>query len=432
MKQLLNKRLSIGIRAPSFLRRAPTETVADITETAEDTPPPGPMPIRLQRALNIPVMETSDEQSRREYVISRGQFLARQDMWEELGSELRHHDRKRSRTQADMPLADLLAYGARSDVVEPLVKQIQTGRIDPTKVEALPALEHLEFALEDCPKDYGVALVVMHALMDVAWAFHGLEKASNPAKPRVLAFQACMNSAEEILDRFDAFEQNSPALAAARCKLLPAQENPETRVVDDYEDLIELDPHNPSHMREFGRFLLPRWFGDYQQLEVQARRISILTEDVWGAGGYTWTCMDALKQDPDVLKMLEPDFFVEGMRDILKHRPDQHTVNLLAAYCSVTLHSSRMRKSGHQKQLAAITGAFDWILKDHLREVHPLVWALAEHDALFQDNMIYSEALAESGRGSAFRRISRHFETEIRNGANVVFGEKGPQILPRG
>ncbi|WP_420566984.1 hypothetical protein [Thalassovita sp.] len=436
MKHLLSKRPSLKLRAPALLRRKASAR-APAPQVAEPQAPPGPMPIRLQRALDIPVTDTSTEQSRREYVISRGQFLARQDMWEELGQELRHHDRTRARTKADMPLADLLAFGARTDVVEPLTRQIRSGRVNPGDVEALPALEHLEFALEDSPKDYGVALVVLHALMDVAWAFHAVETNVGPkteglSKHSTKAFHACMASAQEILDRFDAFEQNSPALASARCKLLPAQEAPETRVVDDYEDLIDLDPHNPNHMRQFGRFMLPRWFGSHQQLEVQARRIAALTQDIWGAGGYTWTCLDALRLDPDVLEMLEPNLFIEGIRDIMNRRQDQHTANLFAAFCSITLSGRPMRNSPYQDQLTALRGAFDWILKDHLREVHPLIWAMAEQDQASEEAMIYTEKLAEEGRGSAFRRISRHFETEIRNGARVVFGEQGPQILPRG
>jgi hypothetical protein len=436
MKHLLPKRTNLKLRAPKILRRS-QQPEAPALQVAPASAPPGPMPIRLQRALDIPVTDTSTEQSRREYVISRGQFLARQDMWDELGTELRHHDRTRARTKADMPLADLLAYGARSDVVEPLVRQIRSGRVNPGEVESLPALEHLEFALDDSPKDYGVALVVLHALMDVAWAFHAVEtntglKTSGLSKHSSKAFQACMISAGDILDRFDAFEQNSPALAAARCKLLPSQESPESRVVDDYEDLIDLDPHNPNHMREFGRFMLPRWFGSHQQLEIQARRMSALTQDIWGAGGYTWTCLDALKLDPDVLEMLEPDLFIEGMRDILDRRQDQHTANLFAAFCSITLNARKLRNSPYQDQLTALREAFDWILQNHLREVHPLVWALAEQDQMAEEALIYSEKLAEEGRGSAFRRISRHFEPEIRTGARLVFGEQGPQIVPRG
>lgn len=392
-------------------------------------PPPGPMPIRLQRALDIPVTDTSEEQSRREYVISRGQFLARQDMWEELGKEMRSHDRKRARTQADMPLTELLSYGARSDVVGPLSKQIRAGRIDPSDIENLPALDQLEYALDDNPNDYGVALVVLHALLDVAWAFHETEKPGE--QTRAKAFHALMTSAADILDRFDAFEQNSPALAAARCSLLPAQQDPQSRVVDDYEDLIDLDPHNPSHMRAFGRFLLPRWFGTYQQLEVQARRMAALTSDVWGGGGYTWTCLDALRLDSDVLKMLDADMFVEGMHDILKRRPDQHTANTFAAFCAVSMHATRLNGSRYRKQLEILRNALDFVLADHLREVHPLIWALAEKDSLAEHDLVYNEALAEKGRGSAFRRIARHFESEIRNGAHVVFGEKGPQIMPR-
>ncbi|SMO42312.1 hypothetical protein SAMN06265173_102142 [Thalassovita litoralis] len=433
MKQLLKHTPQFRLDPKRFLRRQPPAPIVEQPHSlrASGPPPPGPMPIRLQRALDIPVLNTSPEQSRREYVVARGQFLARQDMWEELGSELRHHDQNRSRTTADMPLADLLSYGARADVAGPLSTQIRAGRIDPADVENLPALTHLEHALDDTPDDYGVALVVLHALLDVAWAFHGIEPTAQPDRPRARAFHACMTSAADILDRFDPFEENSPALAAARCALLPGQSNPQSRVVDDYEDLIELDPQNPGHMRDFGHYMLPRWFGSYQQLEVQARRMAALTRDIWGAGGYTWTYLDALRLDGGVLELLEAELFIEGMQNILHRRPDQHTANIFAAFCSVTLCAARMKASPHQPQLTALRGAFDWVLTHHLREVHPLIWALAEKDSMREHDLTYNEKLAEKGRGSAFRRIARHFETDIRNGGCVVFGEKGPQILPR-
>ena len=429
MKHLLKHTTPFGLGSVR-LRRRPLPAQAQAQDQIS-APPPGPMPIRLQRALDIPVTDTSAEQSHSEYITSRGQFLARQDMWAELGTEMRHHDRARTRTAADMPLADLLSYGARSDVVMPLRAQIQAGRIDPADVENLPALAHLEHALTESPGDYGVALVVLHALLDVAWAFHAPQTNAQPDRPRARAFHACMTSAADILDRFDPFEENSPALAAARCALLPGQSNPQSRVVDDYEDLIELDPQNPGHLRDFGRHLLPRWFGSYQQLDAQARRMAALTHDIWGAGGYTWTYLDALRLDGGALERLEPDLFVEGMQNILHRRPDQHTANIFAAFCSVTLCAARMKASPHQPQLTALRGAFDWVLTHHLREVHPLIWALAEKDSMREHDLTYNEKLAEKGRGSAFRRIARHFETDIRNGGCVVFGEKGPQILPR-
>lgn len=427
MKHLLKHTASFGLGSARLRRRSPPTTTQDQC----DTPPPGPMPIRLQRALDVPVTDTSAEQSHREYITSRGQFLARQDMWTELGTELRHHDRARARTAADMPLADLLSFGARSDVVVPLRTQIQAGRIDPTDVENLPALAHLEHALEESPGDYGVALVVLHALLDVAWAFHGTPTGPQPDHTRIRAFHACLTSAADILDQFNPFAENSPALAAARCALLSGQSNPQSRVVDDYEDLIELDPQNPSHLRDFGRHLLPRWFGSYPQLAEQAHRMATLTHDIWGAGGYTWTYLDALRLDHHVLGTLDPDMFTHGIQDILHRRPDQHTANIFAAFCSVTLCAARMKASPHQSQLTALRGAFDWVLTHHLREIHPLVWALAERDSMNEYDLTYSETLAEKGRNSAFRHIARHFETDIRKGACVVFGEKGPQILPR-
>ena len=66
---------------------------------------------------------------------------------------------------------------------------------------------------------------------------------------------------------------------------------------DEYERLITLDPHNQRHMRAMGSHLLPRWFGSYEELELQALRTAARTQDIWGAGGYTWVQFDAIALD---------------------------------------------------------------------------------------------------------------------------------------
>ncbi len=123
-------------------------------------------------ALDIPVCDISLEQAERSALEQRGQFLARQDMWEELGQEIRDYDRSRAVTAGGMSKADLLALGARSDVTAPVLAAFADPALMPQHAPR-HGLRDLEIVLEDHPGDYGVALVVINAYIDIAWAWRG-------------------------------------------------------------------------------------------------------------------------------------------------------------------------------------------------------------------------------------------------------------------
>ncbi|WP_323783630.1 hypothetical protein [Thalassovita sp.] len=415
------KKLSQLTALPRFLNPA---TLIQRQQALKTKSRPAPAP-RID-ALDIPVRDTSIEQSERSALEARGQFLARQDRWEDLGREIRDYDQARAVTAGGMSKADLIANGARLDVVAP----IRTALSDPGLMrQHAPrhGLRDFEQVLEDHPDDYGVALVVINAYIDAAWAWRGEGWSRDIAPDHWREFSLKMTRAGEILDRYSPFECDSPALAATRCALLAAQQSAGQRIADDYEDLIELDPANSRHMRAFGNHLLPRWFGSYQQLEIGARRAAAMTQDIWGMGGYAWTYLDALTVDPNAITLLDADFFVEAMQDILRRRPDQHTANTFAAFCAVTLRQDRFQTPDRSSAAKTLSDAFDWILRDHLREVHPLIWAMAKQGP--EQNCDAPETIARDGETRALRRIAGHFDAEIRRGGRIVFDERGPRVI---
>lgn len=353
----------------------------------------------------LPEIATSAEDALRQDLEARGQFLARQDQWSELSAEIRRSDQDRRRTPGGMAYADLLARGARLDVVQPIEQILRDPALMPQHAPKNGVAE-FEALLEEHPEDFGVALVVVKTHIDIAWAWRGDLPASQLAPLRLQQFQRHMDRAMAILDAFSPFEHDSPALAACRCALLAATTDADRRMADDYEDLIDLDPGNPRHMRAFGNHLLPRWFGSYQMLEVEARRVALITQDLWGAGGYAWVYLDALSLDPGALEFLDADFFLEGMRDILDAAPDQHVVNTWAAFCAVTLPSLPKQRRQGQDVARLLQSALTWIKRDHLREVHPLIWGQA---SLGFDSRSFGasfDAIADMGRDAARRALA--------------------------
>ena len=66
---------------------------------------------RLQEQLLIPTAVEPPEESTRVRAQDRGQFLARQERWEELSRLIRAADNRKVATHCGMPHADLLSLG---------------------------------------------------------------------------------------------------------------------------------------------------------------------------------------------------------------------------------------------------------------------------------------------------------------------------------
>lgn len=401
---------------------------------SRETDPAGhdelPVPrFRPEDRLSIPVLDHSPDDIACSKAQARGQFLARQDRWEDLSAEIAAADRARSATPGGMPLADLLAWGARSDVVRAVEHALSEGcpQDDAPLVEGIRGLEAVRAELRDDPV---IALVVAQAHLDIAWAWRGTGWEGMVPRLNRQKCAAHFDRAAALLVPFRAVVADSPAMLATRCALLAGQRNPRTRIADDYERLIDLDPRNPRHMRALGNHMLPRWFGSYEALELEARRTAARTRDTWGAGGYTWVCFDAIALDDVACGRVDVEFFIDGLRDILAARPEQETVNLLAAYCAVALRNGLGLNPDSDLARIRIADSAAWLIRDHLTELHPLIWAHAADG--FDNNARVTSAsrFAARGRADALRVVADQFREDIDRGLRVTFTADGPRLGP--
>lgn len=386
-----------------------------------------PSKAELVERVKIPVNNASLRLKGDSEMREQGQFLARQERWDRLSDRIREADQARERTNQGTPVSELMLFGARADVVSAGEHALLHGK--PARdSNFFEGIEDFEEVLTEFPDDYAIALIVAHMHIDIGWAWRGTVAEADLHHTNREAFVAHFARAEEILDRFSAHELNSPALSAARCALLPGIEHPGDRIADDFEDLIDLDPKNPRHMRALGTYMLPRWYGDHAALDLQARRTAARTYDLWGAGAYTWVWFDALLTDPTGLEHLDTDYFLDGAFDILERRPDQATANLLAAqiYCAWQASRQHYRDTGvGTQQSAALRKGFEQVIQNHLREVHPLIWGHAE---LGFDNGVRSvsiERLAQKGRDFAMTAVAQPFIKGLEAGTTIHFGPDG-------
>lgn len=346
---------------------------------------------------SISVCLRSEEEDVHHDLFESGLHLARQDDWATLGDRIRTADAHRKLTPGGVPVADILAEGARADAVTAATRAVSAG----DELMAASIMNDMTQVLEETAGDHGVAYVIAMAHIDIGWAWRGEGWQQDISAAHRAAFFRHFKAASALIDTFDAFELDSPMLASARCALLAAETQPRSRASDDYEDLIDLAPGVAKYMRALGNHMLPRWFGSYERLEHEARRTMERTSDIWGAGGYTWTYFDALTVDDDAFGLLDGALFCQGIRDILERRSDQHTVNGFAAYAGTALEPEGVNSDARTR----IAACFDWIVTDHLHEVHPRIWYAAK--GVWATRLEDQDRLAK-GRQRALAALERH------------------------
>jgi len=247
----------------------------------------------LRQQISIPVPETSKDCEEKTRLHKAAYMMVRQDNWDTIGQMLRDYDQERAMTKGGTSKASVLAAGARKDLRDTIALSML-----PSSEQGLDAatqgMEMLDQVLIDHADDYGVALVVAQAHMDLGSVWRGQGWADEVPAADWKKFARHYRRATSILEKFDAKELNSPALAAARCRALAGQPDAAQRAIAYYEELIELSPEYARSYREFGKHLLPRWYGSYELLEDRARKIVGQSSEYWGTAGYALTYMDAI------------------------------------------------------------------------------------------------------------------------------------------
>ena len=369
--------------------------------------------------VHIPMRDVPPDAAEQSGLRLQGRFLARQENWETLARGLRESDQDRASTIGGTPVARLLAEGACSDALDTAIAAVSRN----DAIAARAALFALSDDLADGCGDPWLAGMLARAHVAVARAWTGAPGAPAPTPQRSDARAQHLETAARLLAGFDPIECDSPMLAELRCVLLELGPRPRSRVADDYEDLIDLSPDCPDHMRALGRDLMPDRYGSWTLIDREARRTAGRLTDVWGAGAYVWVWFDVLASGKaGAFARVDPELFAEGLHDILQRRPDQHMANLLAAYCGLALSGAAEPGSSR----ARICDCFGWIVQDHLREIHSGLWAAARP---IPGNADEAEILRR-GSSRAVSALAEHFAHQLRLGRHVHFNAAGVTVSP--
>ncbi|MEP5153958.1 hypothetical protein [Planktotalea sp.] len=412
--------LKSSLKASLGSKQRQVSAVPQIAAKASENPD-------LEKLLVIPVSDDPKEEQQRSHAFNKGQFLARQERWEDLSKIVNDEDQNRRASGGGMPIAELLCQGARADVVA-LAEHLL---IDGTPEEARPlseAISALEQILGEHSNNHVIATIVAMAHLDIAWAWRGTDAVRDTPARNLEAFELHCTRACQVLDPFCGIELDSPLVTSARCALLVGTPNAQTRVADDYEDLIDLAPEQQRHIRALGHHMLPQWFGSYETLELEARRTAARTQDIWGAGAYTWTYFDAVLVDPYCARYIDIPFFLEGIRDILERSEDQHNANLFASFAAVSIPNAAHLCADDLESCSAleqIQTAAQWIMSDYLHELHPLIWGHAMEGFDNHARIASIDALFKQGREKANQVFVRIFGEQMRKGNALIFTPQG-------
>ncbi|MCR9275780.1 MULTISPECIES: hypothetical protein [Mameliella] len=377
-----------------------------------------PTPAPRHAPVDIPICDPGPDALACETLRARGQFLARQDDWEQLAKEIATAEAARQQTPGLRSAASMLAEGARRDMTTAIAEAVARGK--PREVQAaVAALEPLLAEMPACPV---IAQIIAMVHVETARAWRAAPDTGLPASDRQAAFARHMAAATRLNDRFDPFEHQSPLWAVVRCAVLEADPAPQDRVADDFEDLIDLDPGNPWHMWQFGKALRPARFGSWEQLDAQARRTAARTGDLWGSGGYAWIYLGALCEEAGAFARLDAELFVEGLHDILTRHPTQDMANRMAALVGHTL-GGPTRAGSTRRRVADCLG---WIAQDHLRELHPQVWAEAPERS---PGARLDCSAAKPGEVRALDCLTEFYAPALEAGRRLRFGPDGMRMI---
>lgn len=361
-------------------------------------------PAVLARRINVPWHFASPELQERVETISEFEALAQTSQWPELLERIKELDQTRAQRLSGARIYEAALLAARSSVSRNLEDRRKAD-------QARAGLETLKAICATHPDSYVAAVILAQAHMDMGWAERGGEHGKASAAG-LAAFRKQFSIAEQAISKFDPIEENSPMLAETRYLLAPGVEGGVKFLRDWYEDWADLDPSNPKMLETHSRYLMPQWYGDYTEVDKEARRAAVRSNNELGSGAYALFWLTPMTREESLGK-LDADLFIKGLHDLMLRTGDQGQANAYAAKLFRIGHRSRGRtRRVSRKGLrmrARLEKGFEEIIRHHLREIHTMHWCTDD-----------------AGIRAAIARI---FDAELGKGAFIQPGSGGLEAV---
>jgi hypothetical protein len=360
----------------------------------------------LAQRIDVPVLRSSPEQNEWREIERGFAALADEGLWMSLLDRLRGVDQSRQRFASGKRYYECALAGA----ITPVTRHLgEPARID----AATAALAPLTTLHVGNLNDYMPAVLLARALIEIGWAVRGQEPPGETARDARDAARVFFARAEAAIEAFDPILENSPMLAESRYRLAPGVEGGTDFLRDWYEDWADLDPSNPGMLATHASFLTPDWFGDYDEIEREARRAVKRAADGIGVGAYPCFWQAPLEADRTAVARIDPDMFLDGIHALLEDSRSQALANdFVALLFRLTLpHNAETEEEAERAEPVRerlATGLREVILR-HLTELQAPIWGIEE---------------------DAIRRAIGHvFRDELAEGAILRAGDEGLSIV---
>ncbi len=208
----------------------------------------------------------------------------------------------------------MITHAARSELTEILVS------LDPEICTAKIAelLGSFDGGADAAPDDAGLAALAAHAHLDVGWAWRGDGFAGEVSQQGWDEMARHFKIAADRIAPFLNAGSLHPCIAHAAHIIARQEEDGGHQLRRIYDAWRKSDPGNPMIYAEHGFHLLPRWFGDYDELAREAQRAAAAEAKTLGTAPYFWMYQSVFECEELALTAADPDLFVEAVSDHLR------------------------------------------------------------------------------------------------------------------
>lgn len=282
-----------------------------------------------------------------------------------------------------------------------------------------PALARVEKASRAHPDDPILTALLAQVHIDRGWCARGGGWSGEVTQE---GWQGLLNSfqtAEALLQRFEPRGLSSPLFSRVKFQLLVTAdaENGLELGRNAYQDWSDMDTANPLPHRHFAFFSLPRWFGDWESFDEEARDAARRTRNASGKAAYAHFYLEAFEyEEGGAFKYLDTEFFAEALDDLIRHDPEPVVRALrvvvalrdLAAVEPITIIDEIVGRARHLKR-QTLRPVIRHILETHVT-----------HLTTKEGSKFDEEVLSV---------ISESFQTELKAGMRLAFTPEGVRMV---
>ncbi|MEM9344619.1 MAG: hypothetical protein AAGA87_16380 [Pseudomonadota bacterium] len=243
--------------------------------------------------------------------------LVAKDDWIACSALVRRWEKERLEAVGGAKLYDI-ALDAMRQALADVIYPPNMCNFEPYMQIPDPALARLEQAVSTNPEDHILTAFLAQAHIDRGWVARSGGWSHEVDEAGWHGLTQSLQTASDLLSRFDAREVSSPVLARVGFQLLAAvsdMASDEMREV--YRTWSDLDLRNQYAHRSFAFFVLPRWFGDYETVEREARLAAERTGSAVGMAAYASFYLSALDFEEEAIDLLDLEAFEEGLHDLV-------------------------------------------------------------------------------------------------------------------